>query len=50
MARNIARRYYARQEPGALTRTPGSVRGDRGNPVSYRNGRTDHHTNNSNSY
>ena len=37
MARNIARRYYARQEPGALTRTPGSVRGDRGNPVSYRN-------------
>ena len=31
-----ARRQHPREEPGALTRTPGSARGDRGNPVPYR--------------
>ena len=36
VAKSAAYRQYPRQEPDALTRTSGSVRGDRGNPVSYR--------------
>ena len=36
MAKPTARRHDPREEPGALTRPPGSVRGDRGNPVPYR--------------
>jgi len=31
-----SRRQGSREEPGALTRTPGSVRGNRGNPAPYR--------------
>lgn len=36
MARPAATRHHPREEPGALARTPGSARGDRGNPVPYR--------------
>ena len=36
MARPAAIRHHPREEPGALARTPGSARGDRGNPVPYR--------------
>ena len=38
VAKSAAYRQYLRQEPDALTRTSGSVRGDRGNPVPYRDG------------
>jgi len=37
VARPATYRQYPRQEPRALTRMRGSARGDRGNPVSYRN-------------
>ena len=36
MAGPAADRQHLKEEPGALARTPGSVRGDRSNPVPYR--------------